>query len=339
MISIKGDMYDGRTSRRYAATLALNPSGKLSLIHDYGQLEDDFAAVDISNRLANVPRSVVFAGGERFVTQDNEAVDQLIMQATGKRQVSLLHQLESKSLYVVAALALLIAATFYFITVGIPKLASEAAEIAPQGLLDEISAGALEAFDESLLGPSQVNEASREWLRQEFDKMTAEYRGEYRFNLLFREGQAVGPNAFALPSGDIVITDELIHLAENGDEILAVLAHEIGHVVHRHSLRHLFEDSMLAILVFGITGDTSSFAQTAAALPVLLVSTSYSRDFEREADQFALETMDVHGIERQHFANILSRIDESMGESFNVPGFLSTHPITTERVQRFVEHP
>ncbi len=330
-------MYDGRISRRYPASLTFDGAGKLTVVHEYGQFEDEFGSVEISARLANIPRSFVFAGGERFVTPDNASVDQMIMAATGKRHVSLLHQLETKSIYVVAALVFLIAATFYFVTEGIPRLANEAAEIAPQGLLDEISAGALEAFDDSLLGQSQVNDESRQWLQTEFEKMTADYSDEYRFNLIFRQGKAVGPNAFALPSGDIVITDELIEMAEHGDEVLAVLAHEIGHVVNRHSLRHLFEDSMLAALLFGITGDTSSFAQTAAALPVLLVSTSYSRDFEREADQFALETMARHGIERQHFANILSRIDEAMDGAIDLPGFLSTHPVTIERVQTFVE--
>ena len=92
---------------------------------------------------------------------------------------------------------------------------------------------------------------------------------------------------------------------------------------------------MIAVLIFGITGDTSTFAQTAAALPLLLVSTSYSRDFEREADQFALNLMDQYGIERQHFVNILTRIEAEMDAPYGVPNFLATHPNTAERIQRF----
>lgn len=337
MISITGEMYDGRATRRYPATLMLINRDKLKVVHHYGEFEDEFAAVEVSDRLGNIPRSFLFAGGERFVTPDNEAVDQLIVQITGKKHVSLVHQLESKFIYVVSSLAFLVLATFYFVTVGIPKLANEAAELAPQVLVEEISAGALDVFDESFLSETEVSADARQWLQQEFDVITSGYADEYRFNLVFRQGNGVGPNAFALPSGDIVVTDELIMLAENGEEVLAVLAHEIGHVVHRHSLRHLFEDSMLAVLVFGITGDTSSFSQTAAALPLLLVSTSYSRDFEREADQFALELMDHYGIEPQHFANILSRLEAEMDAPIDLPGFLTTHPNTDERLLRFTE--
>lgn len=337
MISINGEMYDGRTTRKYPATLMLSSAGRLKVIHHYGEFEDEFTAVDISDRLGNIPRSFVFAGGERFVTSENEAVDQLIARLTDSKHVSLVHQLESKSIYVVTSLVLLILATFYFITIGIPRLANEAAELAPQALVEEISAGALEAFDKSFLKQSKVSAGTRKLLSQEFERLSADYADAYRFNLVFRQGARVGPNAFALPSGDIVVTDELIDLSENTDEVLAVLAHEIGHVVHRHSLRHLFEDSMLAVLVFGITGDTSSFAQTAAALPVLLASSSYSRDFEREADQFALQLMDRHGIKRKRFADILGRIDNEMGGKIGVPNFLSSHPDTTERTERFVD--
>ncbi len=337
MIPIAGEMYDGRSSRRYPATLMLINRDRLKVVHHYGEFEDEFAAVEVSGRLGNIPRSFVFAGGERFVTADNEAVDQLVRQITGNKHVSLVHQLESKSIYVVVSLIFLLLTTFYFVTVGIPKLANEAAELAPQVLVEEISAGALDAFDESFLSESEVSAETRQWLQQEFDVLSSAYADEYRFNLAFRKGKGVGPNAFALPSGDIVVTDELIVLAENGEEVLAVLAHEIGHVVHRHSLRHLFEDSMLAVLVFGITGDTSSFSQTAAALPLLLVSTSYSRDFEREADQFALALMDQYGIERQHFANILNRIEAQKDAPIDMPGFLTTHPNTSERVLRFSE--
>jgi Zn-dependent protease with chaperone function len=58
--------------------------------------------------------------------------------------------------------------------------------------------------------------------------------------LLFRDGGSVGANAFALPGGTVIATDQFIQLSENDDEIIAVLAHEIGHVRHQHSLRQIY---------------------------------------------------------------------------------------------------
>ncbi len=59
----------------------------------------------------------------------------------------------------------------------------------------------------------------------------------------FRASPIIGANAFALPGGIVIVTDQLMQLAEHDDEILAVLAHEIGHVKHRHVLRGLPQDS------------------------------------------------------------------------------------------------
>ena len=61
--------------------------------------------------------------------------------------------------------------------------------------------------------------------------------------LEFRASPALGPNAFALPSGIIVVTDELVTLAHDDREILAVLGHELGHVAHRHVMRQLLQSS------------------------------------------------------------------------------------------------
>ncbi len=336
MIRFQGVLYDGKNTAKHAATLLVTPTGQLKLIYDEGELEAEFSQIQISDRLANIPRSVAFAGGERFITDDNAQMDKLITTLTGKSS-GLVHQLESKSHYVAGALLLLIAAMIFLITVGVPRLAEQAAEIAPPSLLEKISVEALDHFDESFLQPSELPMDVQNWLQNRFAEMTVADEARYGFRLIFRKAGQLGPNAFALPSGDVVVTDELVHLADHEDEVLAVLAHEIGHVVKRHSLRRLFEDSMLAALVFGITGDTSSFAQTAAALPVLLVSSGYSRDFEREADDYALAMMQQQGIEKYRFADILSRIEQTNKTPFQVPGFLSTHPVTDERIQQFVE--
>ena len=54
--------------------------------------------------------------------------------------------------------------------------------------------------------------------------------------LLFRDGGKFGANAFALPSGKIIVTDQLASLL-NDEQIVGVLAHELGHVVYRHGMR------------------------------------------------------------------------------------------------------
>jgi len=110
-----------------------------------------------------------------------------------------------------------------------------------------------------------------------------------------------------------------------------VLAHELGHVHGRHTLRRLLEGSATALIIAGVTGDIASTTSLAAAAPALLLQTRYSRDNEREADAFALRTMKAAGIDPAQFAHILLRMEAVGGRGGGFPTFLSTHPDTEER--------
>lgn len=97
------------------------------------------------------------------------------------------------------------------------------------------------------------------------------------YQLNFRKNPVIGANAFALPGGYMLITDELIDLANNNDEIVAVLAHELGHVKGRHALRQTLQGTVSGFIIIAITGDVSSIA---SGLPALMMNISYSRELE-----------------------------------------------------------
>ena len=152
--------------------------------------------------------------------------------------------------------------------------------------------------------------------------------------LLFRAGGHLGPNALAIPNNTIIVTDELVKLAKNDDELLGVLAHEQGHLIERHSLQQALSSLGFSALLLLITGDSSDLITT---LPVAFIGASYSRDFESEADLYALKTMDQHHIQTIHFAHLLQRLADQTGEDTakgkSWQDFLSTHPATAERIK------
>jgi Zn-dependent protease with chaperone function len=146
----------------------------------------------------------------------------------------------------------------------------------------------------------------------------------------------------ALPSGVIIFTDDLVELAENDDELVAILGHEIGHIAHRHSLRSIVQSSLALWLIVAVTGDISAASEMTATVPALLADLAYSRDMETEADDYALAFMQEHGLDPDHFAAIMTRLEASHGnpetsteEDDDDLGFLSTHPPTPERIERF----
>ena len=151
---------------------------------------------------------------------------------------------------------------------------------------------------------------------------------------MFRQGDAIGANAFALPSGIIVFTDEIIALSKDDRELLAVFAHELAHVKYRHTMRQVLQNSVTGLLVIMLTGDVGSASSLAAALPTLLVQTKFSRDFESEADNFAIVLLKQQGVSPVYLGDILERMRKLMGDGV-MPGFMSTHPSTSDRIKKF----
>jgi predicted Zn-dependent protease len=164
--------------------------------------------------------------------------------------------------------------------------------------------------------------------------MISDIEGADGYRLELRSSKRLGANAFALPSGEVVVTDQLVELAKKDDELVAVLAHEIGHLRQRHGLRRLLQDSATVLLIAAVTGDLTSIVSLASALPAILLQAKYSRDFEREADEFALDYMKRHDIPPESFGAILLRMEERRGAAADIPDYLSTHPATRERAER-----
>lgn len=144
-------------------------------------------------------------------------------------------------------------------------------------------------------------------------------------------------NAFAVPGGYIYVTRGILAMMNSEAELAVVLGHELGHVNARHSVAKLSQ-LMLVQLGMGIAGTISeTFAKLsgAASIGIQLLFLKFSRDDEREADALGVEYSRKGGYnpnEMIAFFGSLERLgDLSGGQS--LPGFLSTHPLTSERIQ------
>ena len=147
-------------------------------------------------------------------------------------------------------------------------------------------------------------------------------------------------NAFALPNGDIVFTDDLVELVKEDEELVAVLFHELGHLQYKHITRRALQNSMVALLTIFIMGDVD-ISIDLLAVPTVILDLSYSRAFESEADLYALDELNKSGIDLDNFANVMVRLNkyynDGKGDHFarpinDTPSFLQTHPTTEDRV-------
>ena len=313
--------FDGKTSARHPVSLVLS-GGRLKVVGREVELDFDVRRVRRSLRIANTPRWLYLPGGGACVTSDNEAVDRITVQ---RRYEQVLQRWESRPAY--AALAVL----WLGMDRGVPAVAGVIAERIPVEAEAMLGRESLAGFERFGMQPSALPADRQAALRERFDEMAKSYGQTPPYRLEFRSSR-LGPNAFALPSGIILMTDELVDLAKDDREVLAVLAHELGHVRHRHVMRRLLEGSITGLVLAGVTGDVASATSIAAAAPGVLLQLKYSRDNEGEADAYAVDMMRANGMDPRYLGVLLSRLEASMPKrARGIPTFLSTHPATEER--------
>jgi len=324
--------FDGRTSKRHLATLTSERNGRIRIEATGLQREYPLAEVRIGPHVGSIPCSLYFPDGAKCELADEGFVRRLSEEQGMAGGALTLHLLESRLGYALAALVLTATVLWGLVSFGVPALAKQAAFALPQSANIALGQGALKALDRTLFSPSDLDKATQNRIQRHFTAITPEAGDSRPYRLEFRKGGGAGANALALPSGIVVMTDELVRLAQNDEELIAVLAHELGHLVHRHAMRHVLQDSGVAILLTAIVGDVSSVTSLAGALPAILVQLKYSRAFEREADDYALEHLKATGIPVQNFASLLARLQGDAGKEDR--GYFSTHPPTRERIER-----
>ena len=214
---------------------------------------------------------------------------------------------------------------------GAPLVADALAGVAPEGLVSAVSNQTLATLERDALEPTALSMERQAQITDAFAR-TIEGSGAYR--LTFASSPVLGPNAAALPSGVIILTDDLVRLARDDREIVGVLAHEAGHVAGRHGLRLLMRAAAFDTMVGLLFGDYSAVAAGASSR---LVHASYSRDFERDADAFAAAALRARGIPPSVLADILGRMEQDAHGRRKGPrppllDYLGTHPATAERI-------
>ena len=135
-------------------------------------------------------------------------------------------------------------------------------------------------------------------------------------------------NAAALPGGHIVVFKGAITETRDADELAGIVAHEIAHVRRRHVTEALIRELGIGALIRLFAGDIGANAQS-------IVSLSYTREHEREADADAIVMLKRAGISPKPTADLFARLaKEHAGGEFDAE-FLNSHPLTTDRAKRF----
>lgn len=322
MTEVAGLYFDGRTSRAHRAHLSVDAG----VAHLSGEVERNcpLDQLHVSEPARHVARKITFPDEAYFEVQDAAAFDTLLGE-TGYRDSSVVRMQRSWRgiLFGVVATILVLVLGYLYV---LPAAADAIARHLPAGVERSISKGALEFFDQHMLKPSRLPAAQQAEIVERFRSLAPPHEGAPPYEIVFRSSR-IGPNAFALPSGQIVLTDELVKLMDNDDEIMSVLAHELGHLHERHLMRRLVQSSAVGAVITLLFGDVSAVI---ANIPTVLLDMKYSRDAERDADDYAIAMLKANGIPLSHMADAFEQLKRKEGHA-PMP-YLSTHPSTAERI-------
>jgi Zn-dependent protease with chaperone function len=333
-IELEGLYYDPRRSQPVPVSLFIDrfvEDARLIVSGSGVDVECALAAVRISPPLLGATLdALLLPSGGKIETPDTAAVE--LLRRLGGRRVpfGLIHRVEKSWPLSLLAAALVVFALVSAYVWVIPFGALHLARSLPH-LAQRIGHGTLALLDVAFR-PSELHPTEHERLRALFQPVAADHPG-LRLKLEFRKAGVA--NAFSLPDGTVVLTDEIVSLAQHDDELLGVLFHEAGHVAHGHGLRRVIESSVLALLAMAYYGDADQVTALAGSLPLAYAKSHYSRDEELEADAAAFDGLRRHGKDTRHFARMLHALDRASGSADRQLEYLSSHPATRERVRRF----
>ena len=315
--------FDGHSSRPRQVGLSVRDG--LAVLSGEVERSCALSELRVSERSAHAPRKVTFPDGA-YLEMADAAAFQALLHSTGQRDswVVRLQQSWRGALLAAATTVVALALGYQF---GLPLAAGWLAKALPVKIERQLGQGVLDVLDQRVFLPSALPPARRQALSATFAALHPPRKDLPPYRIVFRKSK-IGPNAFALPSGDIILTDEMVELLADEQAVMGVLAHELGHLHERHLSRRIIQSSAIAATAALLFGDVSSVV---VALPTVMLDMKYSRDAEREADDYAIAMLKANGIGLEHLVRAFTRFASL--DKGNVP-YVSSHPANAERIAR-----
>jgi predicted Zn-dependent protease len=321
-----GFLYDGRTADKQPVALTLEvhgvrirtPDGMTTHwpIADVRQTQGSFSSEQMRIEFGTDPVQALIVDEPGFV----EAMRQSYPLAPLRGQA----QTTRFALWSVGALV----AAIVLYVVGAPVAASWTAERVPvsweaalgREVTREMAPESKQCVDPMALG------AAREILNR---LIATTPENPYQFSLAIVKDSMI--NAFAAPGGFVVVNSGLLKAAETPEQFAGVLAHELQHVLLRHTTRGILRDAPIKIAIQTLFGGTS--AETVGQLVGTMGVLSYRRGDESEADREGLRMLQAAGIDPTGMVEFMKVLDQQNKMASSIPKYLSSHPRSADRAE------
>jgi Zn-dependent protease with chaperone function len=330
---------DGRSARRHPVALSC-ADGDLRVLGEEVDARYPLASVRLAEPFAHAASIVYFKDGAHC---EVAAGDHPALAALLGHRPSLVVRWQRQWRTVLASCGLLAGVIAAGAIWGLPVAATALTALLPRAADLHIGALAQQAFtSRGLTRPTTLDPAQQDDLRRAWTAVQPA-RPRMPMQLLLRAMPgSIGPNALALPDGTVILNDAMARKilagaarfdASQAAAVAGVLAHEIGHIEGRHSMRAVVRASLTTAFAAFLFGD---FSAVAAGAPAVLLGARHSRAMESEADAYALATLQAHQMPAAPLADLFA----SMGQDEKAPGwlgtaagYLSSHPGSSARAE------
>jgi beta-barrel assembly-enhancing protease len=145
-------------------------------------------------------------------------------------------------------------------------------------------------------------------------------------------------NAFALPGGHIVVYKGLLSKINSSSELAGLLGHEVAHINKRHSLKNLARSLSGYLFISVLTSDINGLSAVFVDQAHQINNLSFSRELETEADLEGLSILNANKIDGMGMYALMKTLKNANNKAMEIPKFLSTHPLTNDRMTVIKRH-
>ncbi|WP_317900133.1 M48 family metallopeptidase [Aurantibacillus circumpalustris] len=237
----------------------------------------------------------------------------------------------SKRVMVISLIVLFIALGVFTLFYVLPWAGEKAANLIP--ISTEVQLG--ESIGEMYAKESDMNDSANYYMHQFVKQL--ELDDTYKIDVKVVQSEDI--NAFALPGGKIFVYSGIIEKMENYEELVALLGHEVTHVLNRHSLKNICRSAATSIVVASLFGDVTGIGAGILSQAEQFKQLDYSRDLETEADNNGLQIMVENKVNPQGMLDLLRLLKEEGTEMPKFMKYLSTHPDTDSRISNILNNP
>ena len=322
-------------SSQYQQCSAVVTDQQVQLIDEQQQvlLSAPIARCQLDSPLPGIASELSFTEGGRFVPQDIHFRWPFAVKKQG-----LTERLEKNKALILLAVILTPLLLWFILYRAIPTVAVYSVSLASANTVENMGEQAFTVIKKVALEPSTLSADKQATLQSQWHSMLTKLNLDTtKFRLSFYQSDYLSANAFALPHGRVVVTDELVELLnDKPDALRAILLHEIGHVEYHHGIRLTAQAAASSIVLAVIFGDLEGITEVVLGSGSSFLQQAFSRDMEREADQYAIEKLIALGYSNHDFADAIEALQTSLDDKAKLDSnwlkYLSTHPSSQERI-------